>query len=233
MKAVFQRGFVPFLIGLAIFSTRVGAQILPALEPETAALWRAVGVVNADGATGTATCTGTLVAPDLVLTAAHCAGGGNRQFLIGGIAAQMLSTHAAAGITINPAYQQAEGADRFAHDMALITLATSVPAAIATPLPLAPDITADHMAIVGFHRMRPGALNGSFECPVVDATPARLILGCQVIAGNSGAPALVETAAGWQIAGVVTARMDGAGVHNSLVAPVNDWLRAQVPQAPR
>ena len=215
---------------IALMPHSAPAQILPAFGPKEASFWRAVGVVNIEGPAGVAECSGTLIAPDLVLTAAHCAWGETRWFLVGGIGAQALSVHPSASIAIHPDYTQATGMDKFFVDIAVITLATPVPAAIATPLPLADAIiTAERYAIVGFHRMRPRAPNGRFDCPAsTDAPKGRLFLDCQVIAGNSGAPALVETVQGWQVAGVITARMGGPERHRAIVAPVNDWLREQL-----
>ena len=221
---------VTFVSVFALISP-LRAEILPALSAQQAKEWSAVGVVNLEGPSGMALCSGTLIAPDLVLTAIHCAPNttGKRDFVVRGIGHPAQISIPSVKIQHHPAYATATGTAQFKFDIALMTLARPVSVDLAQPLALAAtQELPEELAIVAFHRMRPGTLNGRFDCARQPA--AEFVLGCQVIAGNSGSPALMQASEGWQIAGVVVARMDSGTTHNALVAPLDAWVRAKVRQ---
>ena len=229
--AVMRTAFLPLtrcLILLCAVAGGARGDILPPLSPQDAAKWGAVGVVNIEGATGLARCTGTLIAPALVLTAAHCAplDPSLRVFVPGGIAPDA-KAYEIIKTQHHPAYATLTGMSKFRVDQALITLKTPIAPAVATPLAITNDsVEAAELAIVAFHRMRPAGLNGRIDCPLVEGRG--LILRCQVIAGNSGAPALVLHKDGWNIAGVVVARLDAGEEKQALIAPVGAWVQAKL-----
>ncbi|NRA99119.1 MAG: trypsin-like serine protease, partial [Rhodobacteraceae bacterium] len=57
---------------LAISAAPLSAQDARILSADDHARWQAIGRVNIAGLLSTRLCTGALIAPDLVLTAAHC-----------------------------------------------------------------------------------------------------------------------------------------------------------------
>lgn len=207
------------------------ADPMPALNLEDRKNWTAIGLVNAAGYRGKASCTGTLIAPDLVLTAAHCAGkisgtSSGRHFVAGwdrgSFAAHRLSTET----FIHPRYSSAQGDDQFQYDIAVLKLREPIHSRQVAPL--APNsheaLRLGEMAILGYHRKRPNVINGQFDC---DSEPERnpvvLVLDCEVISGNSGGPVLVAVGDDWTVVAVVAARIGGTSPR-ALAVPVGDWV---------
>ena len=225
------------LLTCALAALPATAQSLPPLPEAARADWPALGVVNGEGPGGPAACTGTLVAPALVLTAAHCAGAPGddpaRMFLPGG--PDSTQPRRAVRTEWHPNYTQAPTAlARYQYDLALITL--EAPLAL-PPLPAAlPTEPRDTLAIVGFHRHSPQTLNAAFDCPDQSADPSvsgqiHIRLGCPVVSGNSGAPALAQTPEGWRIVGVTVARARAGTATQALVAPLDGWVLDRIAAA--
>lgn len=229
-------------LSMAVFGAPVAAQWLEPVPSDDLARWRAVGIVNANGAQGPASCSGVLVGPNLVLTAAHCAGGPEgpfdaRVFVPGGAAGEEPPEYATSRIDLHPRYIEATSdGTAFAVDLALLSLAREVPAHVATPLPLvAPDNGAaldGVFAILGFDRMQPADLKARFDClPVGPDAPDQLRLACPVSNGNSGAPVFMRTMQGWRIVGVTAARIGRGPSSQSLVAVADAWVRDRIAAA--
>lgn len=202
------------------------AEILPEAEQ---AQWNAVGRVNVAGFDRVTMCTGTLVAPDLVLTAAHClyrgrirAEPGDVHFVAGWRGGDYVAHGRTAEFLIDPDYRpgQVPVATLTLHDTAFLRLAEPIPAAAATPLGLA-DLPepAPELAIVGYRRDRPHALSRQAPCQVTARHPAEIGLDCAVIPGASGAPVLWQTPEGWRVVALVAASVLGADPVNA-VAPL-------------
>lgn len=206
------------------------ADVMRPLGGAMAHQWRAIGVVNREGASGPAACTGTLIAPDKVLTATHCAwGDGPHVFSLGGVGPLSRFEAPARQVHIHPEYTKAPDAmARFAVDHAVLHLSRPVPADIATPLsiaPYTPDRAAERpLAMVGFFRSRPASMAGRFDCHSSSGTTqTRLMIDCTVASGNSGSPVLRRGAENWEVIGIAVAKLG----KKALVAPVLDWtLRA-------
>jgi protease YdgD len=214
----------------------VHADILPSLNDLSSGDWQAVGIVNTEGAKGIAQCTGTLVAVDRVLTAAHCVRGSGgtdtaHYFVVGGIGAEDPPVFPSKKVNIHPAYSTLEGIDQFRVDLAVIYLETPVPTAQARPLNIEifDPLNDDEFAILAYHRLRPLRLNGRFNCPRFPLTHKNdLHIACHVISGNSGAPAMQYHNGAWQVIGVITASLNSDIAHQALVAPLDQWVIDQV-----
>jgi len=219
------------LLALVTLAIAARADPLPDLDSADQRQWTAVGVVNARGRAGAASCSGTLIAPDLVLTAAHCAGksGGTerqRHFVVGWQPGKYLARRVSVEAHVHPAYGVAQGNTRFRFDVAVLRLDAPFPAHLVSPItPLAPNVSETApMAVLGYNRNGSDTLAGRFDCPVLPQdTPAILLLGCEVVSGNSGGAVLAWRDDGWHLAGVVVGRVGGENPA-AFAVPVGDWI---------
>ncbi|WP_074221385.1 serine protease [Rhodovulum sp. ES.010] len=165
--------------------------------------WEAVGRLDhTDGAF----CTGVLVAPDLVLTAAHCLFGpegarvdpGRLTFRAGLRDGQAIAEVRGRRAVIHEDYRdRSENAlARLEADAALVQLAAPIPAATAAPFAVGrPVPRGGTVSVVSYARGRAAALSWQRGCTVLDRGEATYALSCDVWFGSSGAP-VFETSSG-------------------------------------
>ncbi|TCO70951.1 trypsin-like serine peptidase [Rhodovulum euryhalinum] len=201
--------------------------------------WRAIGRVNVAGFDAAGTCTGTLITPDTVLTAAHClhalrgrnARPGQVHFVAGWHRDGFAAVRTARAIRLHPGYVHGKRPDSktLQGDLALILLSGPIPSDEVRPIPLAlPETVGPKVDVIGYRRDRLNALSRHANCPVAVESAGLLGLGCTVTQGTSGAPVLIRTAQGWRVVGVVSAGVSGAGpIRTAAARPTAAFLRGE------
>ena len=194
------------------------------LNAEEHVPWRGVGRVNVATDISESMCTGTLIAEDLVLTAAHCVinpltGKPYRaeavEFVAGWRLGQKVAARAAEAIAVHPDFRlrTRPGAEDIATDLALVRLAAPIPRAAAPPFEIAPapgDGTA--LTLISYRQDRPHALTRQQGCDILDVQGSGMTLACDVIFGASGSPLFVVEDDAARIVAVVVARGEAGPV---------------------
>ncbi len=226
-----------FLTATVVLVSSAQSEPLPPLDAGKRMEWTAVGVVNTKGTKGASTCSGTLVAPDLIVTAAHCTTKkdgllDSLHFIAGQDGTRFVADSSSVEILRYPVWGFASGAIKYRFDLAVVRLGRFIPAKKVRPVPLVPTESAlpKAGALLGYQNAPDKSLHGRFDCQLMPTPHLGLFASnCGVISGNSGGAVLVNGPQGWQLAGVIVARKEPEGT--ALAAEVNDWLREHVSEA--
>ena len=214
----------------ATTDTRIPAPLLPGvgahdprgrLDPDKVP-WRAVGKLQATSLTRRQTCTGTLVAPSTVLTAAHCVFNrltrsnfrpGSLHFLIGYDGSRYAGHATGVKLETGVGYDPSRPYATVGSGWALISLDTRL-GSVDRILPMidrSPEVGSTIM-LGGYQQDHPLVLMAT-ECRIVgrsiDASGRPLMRhNCTGTHGDSGAPLLIEQSGKWYVTGVdVTAEL--------------------------
>jgi secreted trypsin-like serine protease len=179
-----------------------------------------VMIVGARGNRGTL-CTGTVLARDLVLTAAHCVAPGGRYQIIASVGANATPI---ATIALHPRYDaQSYARGRVTADVALIRLAAPLPDYV-SPVALAAEgesvAPGDRLLIAGIGVTAPGedespglahvailvvtGRPGNLQIRLVDPAKRGERFGLGACTGDSGGPAFRETDNRLRVIGVIS-----------------------------
>ncbi len=237
-----------FLAALACAVGSLSAAPLPAQDqagltrlttPSAARAFRAVGLVTIDRAR---TCTGTLIAPDLVLTAAHCLvnNDGSRVdpskivFMAGLLNGTQRAIETARNTATPEEYNPSSGSNqqRFAIDLGLIRLRNSVTSMAARPFSTTPMQFGDvDVTVVSYGRGRNDAPSLQRDCSILGHSGTLHVLDCNGHLGSSGAPVFVDRNGTLQIASIISGILDENGQRmtiGSAVSPLLASLRDQL-----
>ena len=194
------------------------------LNPDTIP-WRSVGKIwSMIGLGHAATCTGALVGPSTVLTAAHCMFNpstqqrvlpGSVHFQIGDAARLNINFAMGVKVEIGPGYNPARPSEAMGSDWALITLNTELGSADRI-LPISREAPAVGSVVMlgGYQRDHYYLLMADPQCRIigrfVDAS-GRLLLrhNCAGTGGASGAPLLIDKGGKWYAVGIDIAAAPG------------------------
>jgi len=213
---------------LTFMATLAAAQESPLVSLQTgddSKGWNAVGRLNL-GDRGF--CTGTLIAPDLVLTAAHCLfdketgariDARDIHFLAGLRNGRAEAYRNVARAVAHPdyAYSGADDLDRTAFDVAVLELDQPIRLPSIQPISTSsPPALGDEVGVVSYAQDRAEAPSLQQICHVIDGSVKVLVLSCDVDFGSSGSPIFAVRNGVPQIVSVVSAKAESNGMKVSL-----------------
>lgn len=184
--------------------------------------WEGVG--RLDAAQG-GFCTATLIAKDLVLTAAHCVFERGRQRDAGELTFRAglrdgfaIAEREIAAIAVPDAYRPGVGMqfDNVVQDVALLRLAQPITVAEADPFVLYQGaLRGTEISVTSYGQGRAEALSRQRACQIVAEQDPLIAFDCNVTFGSSGAPVFVTNGPRKQIVSIVSG---GARLNGKLVA---------------
>lgn len=221
MRLVFTRLLIA-LLSLGVPSVMVAQSlpqisgagtVRPLVSADAARGWEAVGRLD----TGISFCSATLVAPDLVLTAAHCLFDENNRRIADdalSFAAGLRNGRAEATRRVTRSFvpgdfrstQGPPAMSLIAHDIALLELDQPILSGLVVPIRTGlQGRLRDVVTVVSYGRDRESYASIQEDCEIVGREEAITALTCKVVQGSSGSPILRQTPSGFEVVAVVSA----------------------------
>ncbi len=159
--------------------------------------WEGVGLLNI---AGSSTCTGVMIRPDLVLTAAHCLfdNDSNKmidprriEFRAGWRDGKAIARRMGKVSVIHSRYTSSPhlSGEKIRNDVALLQLASPIQSTHADPFRADGGIrTGNTVSVVSFGAGRNNAVSRQRSCEVLEAADGLVAMSCDVVPGSSGSP---------------------------------------------
>lgn len=189
--------------------------------------WPAVGRLDS----GRSVCSAVLIAPDRVLTAAHCVSlpdGGSFPaekivFRAGRSQGTEVAQSVARRVVLHPDYLPgAEARSRLASDIALVELLTPLQV---QPIQLEQALLPpEELTAITYSRQRPEEPPQVLSCPLLRRSLGALLIDCGVTGGASGAPLIAGPLGAGRLVGIVVAQGEAEGRGIAFAVPVADAL---------
>ncbi|WP_187428029.1 hypothetical protein ROLI_001440 [Roseobacter fucihabitans] len=209
--------------------------------------WRAVGRLDA---AMSGFCTATLIAPDLLLTAAHCVYSSKTNRLIkpagltfraGLQKGKAVAERRIVQVEVHPGYDASAGpsAQSVGHDVALLRLAEPIGADVLDPFSVQ-DSAQTHgpVSVVSYGKGRAESLSAQSACEVLDGYQNVILMDCEATFGSSGAPIFNSQNGRREIISLVSSIGQFRGKRTTygmilpkLVADLKDQMRANQTQS--
>ncbi len=222
------------LLSLASFEPAAASDPILKVIDSTDAPWPSIGRVNVAGYRTTSMCTGTLIAPNIVLTAAHCLYNKaslkkfpeKDMFFVAGVRRDEYSARLEVACALPAAGYEPKKQPKLSdvhNDVGILVLkeTSSLP-----PVPtLAPEeasvlTRATRFDSAGYRRSRRYLPTVVSACKVTGTVKDSWVTNCSSESGASGGPLLVETADGLRVAGIMSAKIDDV---RSAIVPFYEW----------
>ena len=192
--------------------------------------WNAVGQVNVGGYRSRMECTGSLIAPNVVITAAHCVMDPRRgqphsineiHFVAGVRRSNSLGHSTAKCLHFSPGYEF--GKQLPSVDLVLITLSDDLNDILPVELNHA-EVDSSDVALVyaAYLADRRYVLTGEFGCRLKALQDNLWLTDCEASPGSSGGPVFIQTNEGLKLAAI----MLGVANSGSIAVRVAKWMES-------
>lgn len=219
---MFLRSFLVFA-ALWAFPAWSDSALIGLKRIEQATPWKAVGRLDMSNG---GYCTATLIAPDLVLSAAHCTfdSAGNPLkpqdlvFRAGFRDGRVEAERKVVQIARPPAYSYngEDTAARIANDAVLLRLHTPIATHVISPFVVEPSVlTQGEVSVVSYGRGRDSLPSLQKTCTVLDRLQDVMLMDCNTTFGSSGAPIFRREGTQIRIASIVSGSVEIRGVRRT------------------